>query len=455
MRFVKILAFFSLVLLISFGFRQKAEEVSVTAKLVGCDEKLNLYQFDGVAFKPVDVIVGKEGVYDFTVPKGAPEFYYIGKETSNILPIILGPEENVVIDGSCRDLRSSNVDGSPFNKRYREIREEVGQFGKRTGALIQEYRLRKDDPEQLQQVVDRMKALDQEKLTYLEEAKKEHPFFGRVVALNTYLSFQNNNEEGTYRDEMDYFAKTFFQFADFTDAGYNGLPWVYESFKSYVTTLASVGMPVEMERGYVQAALDEIPSGSKAHKMALSGAIGIFKRRNSPNFIHFGKQFVEAFQEKDPFAAKSLADELKNAESFMIGGQAPDFTQQTPEGKDLSLSDFKGKVLLVDFWASWCGPCRRENPNVVRMYEEYKAQGFEILGVSLDKTKDRWLKAIEQDGLTWAHVSDLKGWQNEVAQMYGVSSIPHTILLDAEGKIIARNLRGRALEMKLKEIFDK
>ena len=120
----------------------------------------------------------------------------------------------------------------------------------------------------------------------------------------------------------------------------------------------------------------------------------------------------------------------------------------------MSLSDLRGKIVLVDFWASWCGPCRRENPNVVRMYNKYKDKGFDILGVSLDKTQDRWLQAIEQDGLEWHHVSDLKGWSNEVAQAYGVRSIPHTILLDQEGRIIARNLRGQALEEKLEELFD-
>ena len=113
----------------------------------------------------------------------------------------------------------------------------------------------------------------------------------------------------------------------------------------------------------------------------------------------------------------------------------------------------RGKVVLIDFWASWCGPCRKENPNVVNVYKKYKDQGFDILSVSLDSNKDRWMSAIEKDNMTWAHVSDLKGWKNEVAKTYGISSIPATILLDKEGKIIARNLRGPALEAKLKQVF--
>ena len=454
MKFLKIsiLAFVSFFLFLNAT--PVEEKVTVTAQLAGCDERMNLYVFDGVGFKPVQVIQANEGAYSFSVPKSDPRFYYIGKETNNVLPLILGNEATVNVSGSCRDLRASNVDSSPFNKRYKEIRAKINEFNKRMGGLIQEYRIRKEQPEQVKKIANRMKGLDEEKLAFLEATKKEHPFFGRVVSLNTYLSYQNNNTEGKYASEQEYFASEFFRFADFKDAGYNNLPWMYESFKAYTTTLSSIGLSHEQQQQYVEAAIADIPKGSPAQKMALTGVIGVFKRKQSPNFVHFGELFVQTFQESDPFAAKSLAQELNAAKSFMIGGEAPDFTQKTPEGADLSLSDFKGKVVLVDFWASWCGPCRRENPNVVRMYDKYKNQGFEILSVSLDRKKDRWLKAIEKDGLNWAHVSDLKGWKNEVAQLYGVSSIPHTVLLDKEGKILARNLRGPKLEQKLAEIFE-
>ncbi len=113
----------------------------------------------------------------------------------------------------------------------------------------------------------------------------------------------------------------------------------------------------------------------------------------------------------------------------------------------------KGKYVLVDFWASWCGPCRRENPNVVKLYEKYGGDKFEILGVSLDSNKDRWIQAIEKDNLQWKHVSDLKKWSSAAAADYGVRSIPFTVLIDPEGKVIQTKLRGKALEDKLAEIF--
>ena len=136
-----------------------------------------------------------------------------------------------------------------------------------------------------------------------------------------------------------------------------------------------------------------------------------------------------------------------------IGQPAPEIELPNPEGQVVKLSSFKGKYVLVDFWAKWCGPCRKENPNVVRAYNQYKDKGFTVFGVSLDRSKDDWLRAIQEDGLTWTHVSDLKYWQSEAAKTYNINAIPFSVLLDPQGVIIGKNLRGAALENKLAEIF--
>lgn len=137
-----------------------------------------------------------------------------------------------------------------------------------------------------------------------------------------------------------------------------------------------------------------------------------------------------------------------------VGTKAPELKFADPKGKERSLSDLKGKYVLIDFWASWCGPCRRENPSVVGLYNKYKSKGFEIFSVSLDKDQTKWIQAIQQDQLSWPnHVSDLKGWSSDAARLYGVQSIPHTVLLDKEGTIIASGLRGPNLTAKLAELM--
>jgi thiol-disulfide isomerase/thioredoxin len=152
---------------------------------------------------------------------------------------------------------------------------------------------------------------------------------------------------------------------------------------------------------------------------------------------------------------KQLKKKLENGKLLAEGKLAPDFEEFLTDGKkQMKLSDLKGKVVLIDFWASWCGPCRKENPNVVKTYEKYKNDGFTIMSVSLDTDRAKWLAAIKQDNLSWPnHVSDLKGWSAKVGRLYEVGSVPFTVLIDREGRIIKVNLRGEALEKELEKIF--
>ncbi len=148
----------------------------------------------------------------------------------------------------------------------------------------------------------------------------------------------------------------------------------------------------------------------------------------------------------------SLDAEIKNKQG-LVGQQAPDFGLPDVNGKEIKLSSFKGKYVLVDFWASWCGPCREENPNVVKAYNKYKDKNFTILGVSLDEKKDKWINAIEKDGLNWTQVSDLKQWNSMVVPLYRIEGIPHNVLIDPNGTVIAEGLRGMMLDMKLDKLL--
>ncbi len=173
------------------------------------------------------------------------------------------------------------------------------------------------------------------------------------------------------------------------------------------------------------------------------------------NYFEVYQHLAEALKKEMPEApfAKDFIGQVETMKKLAIGQVAPEIELPNPEGEIIKLSSLRGNYVLLDFWAKWCRPCRMENPNVVRMYNKYNKKGFEVFGVSLDRRKEDWLKAIEEDNLHWTQVSDLKYWQSEAARTYNIKAIPFALLLDPEGKIIGKNLRGPALESKLEEIF--
>lgn len=175
------------------------------------------------------------------------------------------------------------------------------------------------------------------------------------------------------------------------------------------------------------------------------------KMSHSPYYAKLRRQLrkVKKYKEQQKARGQQKDKDPKLAK----GEKAPEIKMKNPQGEPVSLSSLRGKVVLVDFWASWCKPCRIENPRMVKMYNKYKDKGFEIYGVSLDKRKKDWKQAIKKDGLPWVHVSDLKFWSSRAAKKYNVNSIPYTVLLDEQGKIIAKGLRGKELENKLQEVL--
>jgi peroxiredoxin len=193
----------------------------------------------------------------------------------------------------------------------------------------------------------------------------------------------------------------------------------------------------------------------RSNPKSVVSAFATLSLLNPEEEFAFADSMATVFNQEIPDSkyTKALTTRINSARNLAVGQPAPEITLPAPDGSSVALSSLKGKYVLIDFWASWCGPCRQENPNVVRMYNQYKDKGFEIFGVSLDESRDKWLKAIEADKLTWPHVSDLKGWESSAAKLYNIQAIPQTLLLDKEGKIIAKNLRGPALEEKVASLL--
>ena len=185
---------------------------------------------------------------------------------------------------------------------------------------------------------------------------------------------------------------------------------------------------------------------------AVLQAVNLLNKDSEFEFVDDLTQMLQVEYPDVPYV-KMLADEMDRLRTVAIGMIAPEISLPNVDGEIVNLSDLRGRYVLVDFWAEWCKPCRMENPNVVRMYNKYRDKGFEVFGVSLDRTREKWLQAIKDDGLIWTQVSDLKYFNSEAARTYSVSAIPFAVLLDREGRIIAKNLRGKNLEAKLEEIF--
>lgn len=240
------------------------------------------------------------------------------------------------------------------------------------------------------------------------------------------------------------------------EAIYDKLGVLWEEYKA-AGTAGDTAIASELE-----TTMDEVYEGvGKAQSSFIDDNPSSFVAPFVVQSLHYGKEageIEELLNKLDPaLEATTLVSSMRKRVEVLkkvaIGEIAPDFIQEDQDGNPVQLSSLRGNYLLIDFWAAWCGPCRRENPNIVSAYNKFHDKGFDILGVSLDDSKGNWLRAIGDDRLTWNHVSDLKGWSNEAAQMYGISSIPGSLLLDPDGRIIAKNLRGKELHAELEKLL--
>lgn len=253
-------------------------------------------------------------------------------------------------------------------------------------------------------------------------------------------------------DKVTAYLKPIYDKYEALNTEFNAQPEAKKQDQAYIQTLEIRAKDIENE--ILEAKMSYITKNPDQYMsvMALSSLV-------KPDFdiLALEKIFLTINENlRSSYLGKQVAEKIATLKKTLEGVEAADFAQPGVDGKMVKLSDYRGKYVLIDFWASWCAPCRRENPNLVKAYEQYKSKGFEILGVSMDKASDKakWLKAIEDDKLSWKQVGDMKGWDNEAGLLYEVKAIPMNFLINPEGKIIAKYLRGEELSKKLETIFN-
>lgn len=432
--------------------------VTLTCKIVGQPlntDSLTLYEYAGLAMRTVQRAGRRaDSSFVFTLPRGKARIYGVGFSENGAARVILGEEPEVTLWANASYMDKARTVNSPANRAYENMRKRVEtlKLEGETHRLAYQQAQSENNNQLRNSVQARIMQHGKAKQTYLDSLRKSSPMLWHSASLMLTPDVEAEKNADAYGGNQGKFlAKEYFRYANLADKGYDESPEVFTAFEAYAKILNDhAGNEAQQ---LADAQLAKIPSGSLTARMALGGLVSGFKTAQSPLYPVYTQRYIDTYRAQSFGEVNRIEYELRRAGAFTPGMTAPDLQGMTPDSQRISLAQFRGNYLLVDFWASWCGPCRRENPNVKAMYDKYHPKGFNIIGISLDRERGAWVKAIEADGLNWAHMSDLKGWNSEHAKIYGVTSIPQTVLLDKEGRIVARNLRGEALKEKLVSIY--
>lgn len=432
----------------------------ITGNLQACHaDSIRLFQIQGgnAITLTSAALTSKDGnsTFEMSVKLPAEGMYMLGDAPQRAQTFLFGSEGGThELTGNCQNVQGSyRLSNAPVNDQYQSMMQRLQAHNQRMQMLMQNMQVfRMSDPSQVQRLQGEMQTANTSHYAWLDSMAADPGIIGKIAKLYNYKPFMSDPSHSSYGNEMEYFRQTFMSAVDFNDPVISALPQVFEKARAYSASLAQRGTPPEVLKSTFDELLGKAGAGSPGHQNLLKGIVGGLEQVKHDLYITYGETYVTGYPQDVQFVGAVNAN-INKMKATRVGAAAPEISENDPSGNPVSLSDFRGNYVLVDFWASWCRPCRMENPNVVKAYKKYHPKGFEIMAVSLDQKKDKWVAAIEQDGLVWKHCSDLKGWSSRPAATYGVSSIPATVLVDEQGNIAARNLRGPALEKKLEEIY--
>ena len=419
----------------------------ITGSLTNCGaDSTRLYEYDGIGYHLIAQALLEHNAdgsntFSLKVPKKLQRgVYFIGSDRNNVRTLVIGTEKGytetaIRITGDCAQWKTATVVGAPDNALLDMAMQQLAQLNNAAGQAVMNFRNANGDAAQTLKATEQLRAIDIQKLALLDSVGKVSPFVKAAVTLRTYISWYYDKK--TYADELQYFGNEYFNYNDFKNIAYfEKMPLLSDAYREYTQTLGMVGMPPEVQRGFIDKALGKIPENSRAYKAALTGVMQAYIDKDATNFVHYAEQWLTKYGKESGEHTPGLKQRIAAVQSQVLGGVAPDIKLGTPEGGEYALSQLRGKVVLIDFWASWCGPCQAQLTHTKKLAEKYTEKGVVFIYISMDSDAEAWKYALKEKNLSGIHAND----KTIIPLNFLIQGLPNCFIVGKNGKIAQNSM---------------